>query len=221
MGASGHEKIGDLLSSSVQRDFLLNLEQMIPSALERVRKFSEEFMAGHRPSVLGQVRHFALNEALVRCLDDSGIPHPPLRGNAIMIGKIGVVTLARVHMGQSQWDNSRRSKTKVKLCKPNHLAKRLVHPDMFDGEIVVADIPEVTVFIVTEGDGTNGAAPIYLVVPDETMDLRNPVFKEELSVFMQRYQQSQDIADKAFSKLKPGVKKLDKQGNDEDTEPTP
>lgn len=221
MSASGQEKIGDLLSSSITRDFLLNLEQMIPSALERVRKFGDGFLAGHRPSVLGQVRHFALNEALVHCLDECGLPHPPLRGNAIMVGKVGLVSLARVHMGQSQWDNSRRSKTKVKLCKPNYLAKRLVNPDMFEDEPLIEDIPEITAFIVTEGDGANGIAPIYIVVPDETMDLRNPVFKEDLPVFMRRYQRSQDVVDKAFSKLKAGVKKLDKQGNDDGTELTP
>lgn len=218
MSASGHEKIGELLSSSLQRDFLLNLQRLIPGALERVRKFSEEFMAGHRPSVMGQVRHFALNETLVRGFDESGIPHPPLRGNAIMVGKVGVVSLARVHMGQSQWDNSRRSKTKVKLCKPNYLAKRLVQGDIFDNETPIA---EITVFVVTEGDGANGAPPIYLVVPDDTMDLRSPVFKEELTMFLQRYQRTQDVVDRVEPKLKPGVKKMDRQGNDDDSEITP
>lgn len=217
MAASGYENIGNLLSSSLPRDFLLSVQQTIPSALERVRKFCEEFMSGHRPSVTGQVRHFALNETLVRSFDESGIPHPPLRGNAIMVGKVGVVSLARVHMGRTQWDNSRRSKTKVKLCKPNYLAKRMVQGDIFDGE---TPIPEITVFIVTEGDGAKGEATIYLVVPDDTMDLRNPVFKEELTVFMQRFQRSQDVADRVEPKLKPGIKKLGKQENGNDTEPT-
>lgn len=218
MSTSGLEKIGELLSSSLPRDFLLDLQRMIPGALERVRKISEAFMLGHQASVLGHTRHFALNETLVQCLDESGIPHPPLKGNAIMVGKVGVVSMARVHMGQSQWDNSRRSKTKVKLCKPNFVAKRMVQGDIFDDDTPIA---EMTAFIVTEGDGSNGIVPIYLVVPDEKMDLRNPVFKEELSVFMQRYQQPQDVVDRVDPKLKPGVKKQDKQENGDNTEPTP
>lgn len=75
-------------------------------------------------------------------------------------------------MGNWKWDNSRRSKSKVKLCKPNYQAKQAVQGDLYDGGFPIAD---VTAFFVTEGNGANGSTPIYIVVPDEATDMRNPL----------------------------------------------
>jgi len=156
-------------------------------------------------------------------LDEAGISHKPLRGNAIVFGTVGVVTLARVHMGQVKWDNARRSKTKVKLCEPNAHAKKLVNPDLFESEISVAEPIEMTAFVVTEGGGAGDHYAIHIVVTDETMDLRNPVFREELHQFVQRYQKRQDVEDRVKPTLKNNVKKLLDKTDDEDgqSDPTP
>lgn len=214
MSGSGYEKVGEILSSSLPRELMLSLQQMIPSAVEKVRATTEGWMSGHRASIEGYTRHFALNEALVKCFEECGIPHPPLRGNTIMVGRVGIVSVARVHMGHWKWDNSRRSKSKVKLCKPNYHAKQTVQGDLYEGE---ASIVDMTAFLVTEGNGSNGDTPIYIVVPDEAMDMRNPLFKEDLATFMQRYQKSQDVLDNAKPQLKPGVKKKGKQDNENET----
>lgn len=214
MSVKGYETIGEILSSAVPRELMLSLQQMIPSAVEKVRVTSESWLPGHRTSIEGYTRHFALNEVLVKCLEECGIPHPPLRGNAIMVGRVGIVSVARVHMSHWQWDNSRRSKSKVKLCKPNYQAKQAVQGDLYEGEVSIDDM---TVFLVTEGNGSNGDTPIYIVVPDETMDMRSPLFKEDLSTFMQRYQKSHDVVDNAKPQLKAGIKKQDKQENDNKT----
>lgn len=222
MSASGTEIIGEKLSSSIPRDFFLNLERLMPQALADAIATGVRFQAGHRATATGWARHMLFNEALASAMDEAGIQRPPLRGNAIVFGTVGVVTLARVHMGQVKWDNGRRSKTKVKLCAPNVRAKKLVHPDLFEGEIDVAEPIEMTAFILTEGSGLDDHFAIHVVVTDENMDLRNPVFREDLNRFLQRYQRRQDVEDMVKPKLKNNIKKLhDKTDEDGSTDPTP
>lgn len=221
MSVSGHEIIGSKLSSDIPRGFWLTLERLVPQALADAQALGLRFQGGHRSTASGFARHLLLNEAMSHALDEAGIPHKPLRGNAIVFGTVGVVTLARVHMGQVKWDNARRSKTKVKLCEPNAHAKKLVNPDLFESEISVTEPVEMTAFVVTEG-GAGDHYAIHIVVTDETMDLRNPVFREELHQFVQRYQKRQDVEDRVKPKLKNNVKKLlDKTDEDGQTDPKP
>lgn len=207
IAVSGHETVGDILSSAIPREFLLNLERFVPEALERALKTGLMAAPGHRKSLTGHSRHFFLNEALMSSFEETGIDHPPLKGNAVMVGNVSLVAIARVHMNQGKWDNSRRSKAKRKLCEPNQLVASLVQLPLLLTE-EQPPIEAVTVFIVTEGDGSaDGHVPIYIVVPDHNMDLRHPVFVEPLSIFMQRYQQVQDVVDNAQPTLKAGVKR--------------
>lgn len=221
MSAFGKEIIGEKLSSSIPRDFLLNLERLLPRALAEAEATGMRFQAGHRSTATGLARHMFFNEAMAFAMEETGIEHPPLRGNAIVFGKVGLVTLARVHMGRVQWDNGRRSKTKVKLCTPNSLARKLVHPDLFEGEVDVGEPFEMTAFVLTEGGGPDGHFAIHLVVTDETMDLRNPVFREDLHQFLQRYQRRQDVEDRVTPKLKKNVRKLFDKTDEDDENPDP
>lgn len=202
------EIIGEKLSSSIPRDFLLSLERLMPQAFAEAMVTGMRFQSGHRPTATGFARHLLFNEALGHAMDEAGIKHPPLKGNMIVFGKVGVVTVARVHMGRVKWDNGRRSKTKVKLCAPNVRAKKLVHPDLFEGAIDVTESIEMTAFILTEGGDPSDHFAIHVVVTDETMDLRNPLFREELHQFLQRYQRRQDVQDRAQPRLKSNIKKL-------------
>lgn len=218
MTVSGTEIIGKKLSSAIPREFLLALERLVPHALAEAVAHGTRFHQGHRPTAIGFARHLLLNEVVAQGLDEAGIPHPPLRGNAIVFGRVGVVTLARVHMGKVQWDNARRSKNKVRLCRPNARAKKLVNPDLFEGEISIDEPVEMTAFILTEGGGAGQLVGIHIVVTDENMDLRNPVFREDLHHFLQRYQVRQDVEDRVKPKLKKNVKKLHDK-TDEDGQP--
>lgn len=213
MSASGHENIADLLSSQLGRDLLLDLQRLVLRALEEAEQASVRFAAGHRPTAEGLLRHLILNEAMEKALAEVGVPRTPLRGNSIMVGQIGIVTLGRVHMGSGKWNNARRSKGKVKLCSNNDVVRRLIEPDLFS-DVQVQDVQQVAVFLVTETDSTDSVGRVYVVVPDETMDLRNCVFKEEMSLFLQRYSKPNDVEDKVGPKLKSGIKK--KRDGDED-----
>lgn len=204
---SGQEKVVKILLESIPRELLLNFEQLYPSALERALQIGRTVNKGHRASVVGHNRHFFLNEALMLSLDECGIAHAPLRGNSILVGKVGLTAVARVHMNGGKWDNSRRSKAKVKLCTPNRMAASMVQMDWLQNQSLDA-IEAITAFLVTQGDGTDlSPCQVYIVVPDEKMDLRNPIFAERLDAFVRRYQQVQDVMDNVHPKLKPNVKK--------------
>lgn len=216
MSANGLEIIGDKLSSSIPRDFLLSLDRLLPQAFAEAKATGMQFQTGHRSTATGIARHLFSNEAMNRAMDEAGIEHRPLRGNAIVFGKVGVVTVARVHMGRVQWDNGRRSKTKVKLCAPNIRAKKLVQPDLFEVGFDTAEPIEITAFILTEGSVLSDHFAIHVVVTDETMDLRNPLFREDLHQFLQRYQRRQDVKDNVNPKLKSNIKRLREKSNGED-----
>ncbi len=213
LSASGTENIAELLSSQLDRGLLLDLQRLVLRALERAQEASADFAIGHRPTAEGFLRHLILNEAMERGLAEADVPRTPLKGNSIMVGQVGIVTLGRVHMGSGKWNNARRSKGKVKLCRNNDVVRRLVEPDLFS-DVRVDDVHQVAVFLVTETGRGEASARIYLAVPDETMDLRNCVFKEEVSLFLQRYAKPTDVVDKVGPKLKSGIKK--KRDGDED-----
>lgn len=209
---SGHEKIAEILLGSIPRELLLSFERHYPSALERALQIGQTVDKGHRASVVGHNRHFFLNEALMASLEECGISHAPLRGNSILVGKVGLTAVARVHMNGGKWDNSRRSKAKVKLCTPNRKVTSMVQRDWLQEQNSEA-IEAVTAFLVTQGDGTDlSPCQVYIAVPDENMDLRNPIFAEQLSTFVMRYQQVQNVRDTAQPKLKPNIKKQFKPG---------
>ncbi len=198
------ETIGGKLSSNIPKELWLALEQYIPSAIEKAERLGESFYEGHRSTAIGLNRHLLLNEGFARAMCDAGIPHTQVRGNSIVCGRIGVVNIARIHMPHIKWDNSRRSKSKVTLCAPNVTAKRLRTGDLFDPSLYTPQM-ELTVFVVTECGG--GWFRTHVVVPDEKMDLKSPLFREELNVFLQRYQPVRDVIDIAKPKLKASVRK--------------
>ncbi len=204
MDSSGHETIGEILTHDIPRDFLLTFESLYQRALEDAHAIASRRAIGHKKSVLGINRHFLLNEALLNAFEEFGILHGPLRGNSALVGQFGRVTLGRLHLGPGGWDNSRRSKAKVRLCERNGAAAQLVQCNLFGAASVVKAL---TAFLVTDGD--ERAANVYIVVPDAYMDLRNPVFRESLFEFLHRYEPVEPIVDIAFPELKQGVKRVE------------
>jgi hypothetical protein len=196
---TGHDKIAALLISNIPRDFCLALQRHIPVAFEKAQKAGMMARTGHRATLLGQARHSFLNEAVEDAFDECGIRHPVLRGNAIMLGALPHVSVGRLHMNRTKWINAGRSKQKRSLCAPNREARLLVQADMFASQV---NLSELMAFVVTEPEVSSGAIPIYVVVTDETMDLRNTLFKEEIHLFLQRYQSMEPEIDIAHPVLR-------------------
>ncbi|MGY1519002.1 hypothetical protein [Luteimonas sp. A482] len=212
---SPKEKIAELLTSSVRKDVLVDYDHFAQEALASAKKVGAMHAAGHRSSGVGYNLHLFLNDALAQAFGNASVPHPPLRGNAIVSGTTGVVTLMRIHKSQVQWDNAGRSKGKRKLCLRNEAVTGWFQPDLLREGSSVVEEPEFTASLVTQGSAASDRLEIYVVVTNDQMDLRNPLFQEPLSQFIQRYERMPGIVDKAHAKLRKAAKKADNSGGTE------
>jgi hypothetical protein len=135
---SGYEKIADLLSCHIPKDFLLAWEAAAASEIERAAALGASRSVGHRSHFIGSVRHYGLNEAFDRALKDAGLDHTPLSGNRIVVGSAGITFLSRLHINKKgPWDNSKRSAGRVKLCAKNVAATQAVQPDFLSGDMPI------------------------------------------------------------------------------------
>lgn len=215
LASSPTEKIGELLTSLIPKDVLLDFEHFAQEALVSAKKIGAMHAAGHRSSGVGYNLHLFLNDALARAFANASVPSQPLRGNAIVSGTMGAVTLMRIHKSQVQWDNSGRSKGKKKLCSRNTEITGWFQPDFLRADAPINDEPDLTVSLVTQGSSASERLEIYLVVTNDQMDLRNPLFQESLSLFIQRYERVPGVEDKAHAKLRKSAKKADNSSGPE------
>ena len=214
--ASPKEKIGDLLTSSISKDLLLDFEHNAYEAFDSAKYVGAMHAEGLRSTGVGYNLHLFLNDALARALRSAGVSHPPMRGNSIVHGAIGSVTLMRIHKSHVQWGNAGRSKGKKQLCARNKEVTEWFQPDFLREVEPASVMPEVTVSLVTQGAASSDGIAIYIVVTNEEMDLRNPLFCESLPEFMQRYQRVPSVEDKAFSKLRKQQKKANNSNGPEE-----
>lgn len=215
MSVSPKEKIAELLTAAISKDFFLDFEHYAQEGLISAKKVGAMHAEGHRSSGVGYNLHLFVNDALDRAFANALIPHPPLRGNAIVWGTKGVVTLMRIHKSQAKWDNTGRSKGKKKLCLRNQEVTRWFQPDLLRQESPAIDEPAFTASLITQGSADSERLEIHVVVTNDQMDLRNPLFNEPLSIFIQRYERVQSIVDKAHAKLRKGAKKADNSNGPE------
>src|SRR3546814_3248999 len=75
---------------------------------------------GHLPSVVGQLRHFHINESFHRALAVADASLSPLRGNQIVTGRSGIFTLARFNTKYGVWNSGRRSETRHQMRSAEH-----------------------------------------------------------------------------------------------------
>lgn len=105
----GKVSIPDLLVQNIDRDLILAIEESLMVGALRAYECSKNMQFGHRPSVLGQMRHFHMNETFHRALEAKNASPTAIRGNEIVTGHSGIFTLARVNTSVN-WRNISRSK---------------------------------------------------------------------------------------------------------------
>ena len=169
---------------------------------------------GHLPHVVGQLRHFHMNEAFQRALATNEAKPSPIRGNGIVTGRTGVFTLARFNIPDGVWINGRRSHTRRQMSLANLAIEPLVQPELFSGYQPPSD---AVAFFVACFSGDLNIQPdspvsIQIAVPDRHM--RGWLFKETLEKFVKRYDQMPaGQHDLAMPKLKKKIGKIqDKDG---------
>lgn len=211
MNQQSPDSIPGLLQRSLPRALVMAVEESLAVGAQRAHAASKGMHEGHLPHVVGQLRHFHMNEAFHRALTMGEASPTAIRGNGIVSGRSGVFTLARFNIPDGFWINGRRSHTRRQMSFANKAIEPLVQPELFDQYIAPAD---AVAFFVACFSGSLHIQPespvsIQIAVPDRHM--RGWLFKEPLSAFLQRYEQKPAAQDDL---AKPKLKKIKKQGND-------
>lgn len=202
MRDSAANVIAELLRASISRELVLGVEEGLYAGAARAYAASKDMDEGHRPSAVGQARHFHMNEAFHRALAEGGSNPSAIRGNRIITGRAGMFKLARFNIAEGFWINGRRSQTRRQMALANRAIEPLVRPGFFDDH---GPATEAVAFFVGCFSGSLSLHPdkpaaIQLAVPDKSM--QSWLFREPLGEFLKRYDREQSQADLARPKLK-------------------
>ncbi|MBI5920896.1 MAG: alpha/beta hydrolase [Betaproteobacteria bacterium] len=212
MAMQTQDTIASLLLKNIPREIVMGIEEALFAGAQRAYAAARGMDDGHLPHVVGQLRHFHMNESFHRALTVSEASPSPIRGNGIVIGRTGVFTLARFNIPDGFWINGRRSCTRRQMSVANKAIEPLVQPELFEDYVP----PSVAVaFFVASFSRSLHIKPevpvsIQIAVPDRYM--RGWLFREQMDTFLQRYEQKPAAQDDlAMPKLK---KNIGKQGKD-------
>lgn len=198
--------IPELLVQNLPRDLVMGVEDGLLAGASRGFEAAKNMHKGHWRSALGQMRHFHMNEAYAEALEATGAAPSPLRGNAVVVGRAGVVALSRFNVSDGVWNNARRSSIRKLLATSNILVEPLVQPHLFEQ---LQPVSEMTAFFVACFSTASPEAPlrIDIAVPDSRLE--NWLHREPLSNFLSRYDVAPVQVDTAIPKLKIGAAKKD------------
>lgn len=203
------DNVANLLMQNIPRDLLMGVEESLLAGALRGFEAARGMHDGHKATVLGQMRHFHMNEAFAQALDVAGGNPTPIRGNAIVVGRVGVFALSRFNISGGIWNNGRRSRTRREMSEANRAVEPLVQPELFEP---MQPITAATAFFVASFSGNKLVSPesplgIEIAVPDSVM--QSWLFREPLQRFIARYDIAPIQVDAAFPKLKAGIIKSD------------
>lgn len=207
--------IPDLLVSSLPFALVSSIEEGLEVGAQRAYAAARGMDEGHLPTVVGQLRHFHMNETFHKALAVNRANPSPLCGNRIVVGRAGIFSVARFNIHEGYWMNYRRSHTRKQMSLANRALEPLVQPGLFSGYVPAT---EAVAFFVSVFAGSLRISPeaptsIQIAVPDRFM--KNWLFREPLSLFLDRYSQAQiEQRDLAVPKLKRAV---DQQQRDDGT----
>lgn len=206
MPQPSRKTIADLIMQNIPRDLLLGIEEGLNVGAERAFSAAKSMHTGHVKHAVGQMRAFHMNETFNDALVAGGANPTPIKGNSLIVGRAGMLTLSRFNVSARTWNNGRRSAMRRQLAQANQAIEQLVQPGLF----APAPITQATVFFVASFSGSMSFEPetpqtIYIAVPDK--DMKSWIFQEPLERFCSRYFEVENPVqpDTAQPKLKPGV----------------
>ncbi len=201
MNHLSNDAVAALLMSNIPRDFVLSADELLSAGAKRAWSASAEMHKGHRPSVLGQLRHFHMNEEFSAGLEAAGANPSPIRGNTVVTGTLGIFSIGRFNIKVGVKNNGGRSKTRREMSLANRAVEPLVQPGLFGD---VEQITQATVFFVGTFGNSDVPLSIDIAVPDKNM--QGWLFRESLQIFANRYGVVADQPDNAVPKLKVQIK---------------
>ena len=207
------DTIPGLLLRSLPRELVLGVEDALNAGAARAYAPAKGMDEGHLPHVVGQLRHFHMNEAFYRSLAAGEASPTAIQGNGLVTGRAGVFTIARFNIPEGFWINGRRSHSRQQMALANKAIEPLVQPELFDQ---YQPPSQAVAFFVACFSGSlhiqpESPASIQIAVPDRHM--RGWLFREPLEVFAKRYEsQEPGQADLAVPKLKKSIGKKNADG---------
>jgi hypothetical protein len=199
------ETIPSLLVRNLPRDLILSIEEALIVGDQRGHTAAKGMNSGHRANALGQMRHFHMNEAFHGALKSAGANPPPIKGNGVITGTVGIFTIGRFNISHGIWNSGRRSQLRKQLSEANRSIEPLVQHSLFEQYIPAT---QATAFFVAcfsgKRDQSDAAICVQIAVPDREM--KGWLFRESLGMFLQRYEKQPAVQqDRAKPKLKVGV----------------
>lgn len=212
MTAKSLQTIEELLISNLPRGLVLSVEEGLEAGAKHAFQAASGMKDGHLSNVVGQMRHFHMNETFFDALESVGATPSPVRGNALVVGRSGIFQIARFNDSQGPWYNAKRSSSRRILAQANRSIEPLVQSSLFElGEPTTL----ATVFFVAVFSGSMTSSPelpvdIRVAVPDSGM--RYWLYCEPISRFIREYDSVIIQEDKANPALKTNARK--KQSNE-------
>jgi hypothetical protein len=199
------DSISSLLLRDLPRELVMGVEDAFNMGALRAYDASRAMADGHLAHVLGQQRHFEMNEAFHKALLAADAKPSAIRGNDLITARAGIFTLGRFNIPTGFWINGRRSHTRRQMALANKALVPLVQPSLFDH---YSRPSHAVAFFVACFSGSvrvhpQGPVSINIAVPDDEM--RGWLFREPLSVFLKRYEPVVD--DSQIDLVRPKLKK--------------
>ncbi|HEX7816577.1 hypothetical protein [Dyella sp.] len=193
--------IQQLLLAHLSRDLVLNVEELLETGAQRAFGKAKGMNDGHLPSVVGQLRHFHMNEGFAAALEGSGAFPTPIKGNSLVTGRAGIFQLGRFNLRQGPWYNARRSAKRRVMAQANAAIEPLVQGGLFDSQkpITTGSVFFVCIFSASLEHGEKPMS-IEIAVPNQHMT--DWLFHEPVSLFVQRYNDVAVQDDRAVPMLK-------------------
>lgn len=214
----GPQELEKLIKENIPRDALMAFDDAYKAGDKKcIAHAPKLFEQGHRPSGAGQIRHLFVNESFHEALAVHGADPTPLSGTKLVVGKIGIFSIARLNVPGHKWVRLKNSKTRRQLAQLNTVIERTyIQDDMFEAEKTVS---AGTIFILGVMDGWNADAKItaltQVMVALPAPDMESWLYIKPLTEFLKLYDlpENTNQQDGAVPKLKAQTKK--QTGNDQ------
>lgn len=213
MTCSLNETIPDLLVKNINLQTVIAIKEALDVGANRAYRAAHGMNNGHLPHIVGQLRHFHMNETFQQALASVNASPTPIRGNNIVTGREGIFTLGRFNIKEGVWINGRRSHTRKQMSMANVAIEPLIQPELFTDYTTPSN---AAVFFVACFAGSLHIQPespvsIQIAVPDRYM--QDWLFKESVDLFINRYEKKASAQhDFAIPKLKKDIGKKGKEG---------
>jgi hypothetical protein len=203
MSAKSSKSIQKLLINSIPRELVLAVEEALEAAAKIAYESTVMSHPGHFANELGSTRYFRTNEAFFEVLAAHGASPTPLKGNELVVGQVGGFKIARFNVRVGPWYNARRSRRRMALVQGNEYIAELVQGSLFESQQQVAT--GIAFFVAEFGEGAD-PRPLDILIAVPAPGMKNWLYCESISKFLQGYNEPSQQDDLATPVLKASVK---------------